>query len=187
MRSRASLAIGAGPPWAMSKKRRRRWAQQKASVIASSGTRVGNGLVGRIAVALHDAAIVVEQLQRVDRAATRRIGVGDGRRVRPAPGPVVAGDRPEVAFLGAAAAGIEHRRRGLVDRDLARGQNELAQPKPERLELRGRIADPERQDRALDRRCLARAASGLADRAADARRIWRPARRRPSPRSAARP
>jgi hypothetical protein len=36
MRSRASLAIGAGPPWAISKKRRRRCAQQKASVIASS-------------------------------------------------------------------------------------------------------------------------------------------------------
>jgi hypothetical protein len=36
MRSRASLAIGAGPPWTMSKNRRRGWAQQKASVIASS-------------------------------------------------------------------------------------------------------------------------------------------------------
>jgi len=31
---------------------------------------VGDGLVGRIAVALHDAAITIEQLERVDRAAT---------------------------------------------------------------------------------------------------------------------
>jgi len=86
----------------------------------------------------------------MDRAPTRRLGVGDGRRVRRAPGTVVAGDGPEEAFLGAAATGIEHRRRGLVDRDLARGQDELAQPKPEWLELSSRIAHPERQDRALD-------------------------------------
>ena len=39
---------------------------------------------------------------------------------------------------------------GLVDRDFIGGQNELAQPKPERLELRSRVADPERQHRALD-------------------------------------
>jgi len=32
---------------------------------------------------------------------------------------VVAGDRPEVSLLGAAAAGIEHRRYRLVDCDLA--------------------------------------------------------------------
>ena len=150
MRSSASLAIGAVPPLAMSKNRRRRCAQQKASVMASPRRFVGNGLVGGVAVALHDAAIAVEQLQRVDRAAAGRVGVGDGRRIGPAPGPIVASDRPEVAFLGAAAAGIEHRRLGLVDRDLARGQNEFAQPKIERLELGRRIADPERQDRALD-------------------------------------
>jgi hypothetical protein len=38
----------------------------KASVIASSGHGVGNGLVGRIVMALHDAAIAVEQLRRAD-------------------------------------------------------------------------------------------------------------------------
>lgn len=38
----------------------------------------------------------------------------------------------------------------VVDRDVARGQNGLAQPEPERTKLRGRIADPERQNRALD-------------------------------------
>jgi len=38
----------------------------------------------------------------------------------------------------------------LVDRDLARDQNEFAQAKIKRFELRRRITDPERQDRALD-------------------------------------
>src|SRR6266566_3643642 len=101
MRSRASLAIGAEPSLAISKNLRRRWAQQKASVIA------------------------------------------------------------EVSFLGAAAAGIEHWRHGLIDRDLARGQNEFAQPKIERLELGGRIAHPERQDRALDVEALREQHLGL--------------------------
>ena len=109
---------------------------------------VGNRLVSGIPVALHDAAIVIEQLERVDRAAARSVGVGDGRRVRPAPGPIVASDGPEVSFLGAAAAGIEHRRNSFVDRNLAGAENELAQPDIERLKLRGRIAYPERQHRA---------------------------------------
>src|ERR1700741_4773982 len=50
---------------------------------------VGNGLVGGIAVALHDAAIAVEQLERVDGAATGRVGVGHRGRVGPAPRPIV--------------------------------------------------------------------------------------------------
>jgi hypothetical protein len=74
---------------------------------------VGNRLVSRIPVALHDAAIVIEQLERVDRTATRSVGVGDRRRVGPTPGAVIAGDRTEVAFLGGAAAGIERRRNRL--------------------------------------------------------------------------
>jgi len=68
---------------------------------------------------LHDTAITIEQLERMNRTATRRVAVGDGRRIGPAPWPVVAGDRPEVSLLGAATAGIEYRRYRLVDRDLA--------------------------------------------------------------------
>ena len=86
----------------------------------------------------------------MDRPATGRIGEGDGRRVRAAPWPIVAGDRPEVALLDAAAARIEHRRLRLVDRDLARGQDEFAKALIDRPEFGGRIADPERQHRALD-------------------------------------
>ncbi len=97
----------------------------------------------------------------MDRAASRSVGVGDSRRIGPAPGPVVTGDGPEVSFLGAAAARIEHRRHGLIDRDLARGQDELAQPSMKRLELGGRIADPERQDRAFDVEALSEQHLGL--------------------------
>src|SRR6266446_1792047 len=95
------------------------------------------------------------------RTARRSKAVCPRRRVRPAPRPVVTGDGPEVSFLGAAAAGIEHWRHGLIDRDLARGQNEFAQPKIERLELGGRIAHPERQDRALDVEALREQHLGL--------------------------
>ena len=133
MRSSASLAIGAGPPLAMSKKLAPQMGPAEGERDRLAAGCVGDRLVGRISVALHDAAIAIEQLQRVDRAATGSIGVGDRRRIGPAPRPIVAGDRPEVSLLGAAAAGIEHRRHRLVDRDLARGQNELAQPKIERL------------------------------------------------------
>jgi hypothetical protein len=57
---------------------------------------------------------MIEQLQSVDGAATRSVAVGDGRRITPAPGPVVTGNGAEVSFLGAGAAGIEHRHHGLV-------------------------------------------------------------------------
>jgi hypothetical protein len=86
----------------------------------------------------------------VDGAATGSIGVGDRRRVRAAPRPVVPRDRPEEAFLGAAATWIKHWRRRFVDRDLAGGQDEFAQPQPQRLELRRSITDPERQHRAFN-------------------------------------
>ena len=110
----------------------------------------GDGLVGRVPVALHDAAIAVEQSEGVHGAATGSVGVGDGRRIGSAPRPVVARHGPEVALLGAAASGIEHRRRGLVDRDLAGTKNDLAQPPPDRLEFGRRIAHPEGQHRTLD-------------------------------------
>jgi hypothetical protein len=110
----------------------------------------GDGLVGSVTVALNNARILVEQLQAVDRPAAGRIGVGDRRRVRSAPQPIVAGDRPEIALLDPTAARIEHWRLRLVDRDLGRGQDELAKAVVDRPEFRGRVANPERQRRALD-------------------------------------
>ena len=91
----------------------------------------------------------------MDRPATGRIDVGDGRRVSPAPGPVVAGDHPEIAVLDPAAARIEHRRLRLVDRNLAGCQDEFTKALVDRPEFGGCVADPERQDRALDVDALA--------------------------------
>jgi hypothetical protein len=75
---------------------------------------------------LHDATIAIEQLERMDRAAAGRVGKSDSRRIGPAPRPIIARDRPKVAPLDAAAAGIEHWRFRLGDRDLAGGKNEFA-------------------------------------------------------------
>jgi hypothetical protein len=122
----------------------------------------GNLLVGGIAVALHDAAIAFEQFEPVDRAAPRRVAEGDCRRIGPAPGAVVASDRPEIALLGAATAGIEHRRNRLIDGDLGGGEDELAQATVDGLELGARIAGPERQHRPLDVEALGGQHLGLA-------------------------
>src|SRR5262249_12535751 len=78
----------------------------------------GARLVGRIAVALHHAAVAGEQLECVNGATAWRVGISDRGRITPAPGPVIAGNRPEVPLLGLAASRIEHWRRRLVDRDL---------------------------------------------------------------------
>ena len=55
-------------------------------------------------------------------ASARRIGIDDGRRIGSAPGPVVARHRPEVAGLGLAASGIEHRHRRLIDSQFGGGE-----------------------------------------------------------------
>jgi hypothetical protein len=79
---------------------------------------IGQLLIDRVAVALDDAGIACKQSNRVLTAATGRVGIGHARRIGPAPRSIIARDRPEVAGLGPATAGIEHRRPGLVDRDL---------------------------------------------------------------------
>jgi len=83
-----------------------------------AGRSAGDALVGRIAIALHDTAVAIEQLERMHCAAPRSVGVGDCRRVGSAPQPVIPGDGPEESLLDAPAAGIEHWRHGLIDRDL---------------------------------------------------------------------
>ena len=50
--------------------------------------------------------------------AIRRIDVGDAGRVGATPGSIITGIGPELADLGASAARIEHRRRGLVSEQL---------------------------------------------------------------------
>src|SRR4029453_13140302 len=108
--------------------------------------RVGQLLVGAIAVALHDAGIALEQGDSMRGAATGSVG-GDHRwwaRCRPsptAPCAIVPGDRPKIATLRPPATGIEHRRPGLVDEDPRRTQHEFAHPSPDRHQLGRGIAD----------------------------------------------
>ena len=97
----------------------------------------------------------------MDRPATGCIGKGDSGRVRSAPWPIIAGDRPEIALLDPTTARIEHRRLRLVDRDLGRGQDEFAKAVIDRPEFRSRVADPERQRRALDVEALSGQHLGL--------------------------
>ena len=52
--------------------------------------------------------------------AIGRIDIGDRRRVRAGPWPVIPRIGPQLAELGAPTAGIEHRRRGLVGEQLGR-------------------------------------------------------------------
>src|SRR6516165_10858876 len=77
-------------------------------------------LVRRIAVALHDAAIICQQLLKILAASARRVAIDRGRRACSAPGPVIACDCPEVAGLGLTAPRIEHRHRRLIDRQFDR-------------------------------------------------------------------
>ena len=68
---------------------------------------------------------------------------------------VVTGDRPEPATLGPAAAGIEHRRAGLVHEQLRRGLQALDQAGVDRAQLTGGVADPVGERRAVERQALA--------------------------------
>jgi hypothetical protein len=95
------------------------------------------------------------------RAAARRVGVDHGWRIGPGPGPVVAGDRPEVAGLGATSSGIEHRGDGLIDEELARSEQLFAHQGPDRLQLGGGVAGPVGQGGAVDLDVLALQALGL--------------------------
>jgi hypothetical protein len=121
---------------------------------ASITPRISQLFVDRIAVALHDAGIACQQSKRVLAAAAGRIGIGDARRVGPTPRPVVPRDRPEVAGLGPAPAGIEHGSPRLIDRDLGRAEQDLLHAQIDRLELRRCDANPKGQRGAVDRQAL---------------------------------
>lgn len=119
-------------------------------------------LVGGIAVALHDAAIVGEQLVEMLAASPRRVGIDHSRRIGAAPGPVIARDRPEVAGLRLTTPRIEHRHRRLIDRQFGGGEEIGLEPFVKRHQLRRCITDPERQCRAVEIEALGGQHFGLA-------------------------
>jgi hypothetical protein len=147
MRRRASVATGAALPCASSMNSLLACDQQNARVMAVGR---GQGLVGGVAVALQDAAVAGQQRLRMLRAAARRVVEHHRRRVGSAPGPVVARDRPGEALLRLAAAGVEHRHRGLVGEQPRRAQQDLVHAADHRRDLGGRRAGPVGEDLAAD-------------------------------------
>jgi hypothetical protein len=71
-------------------------------------TALGQNPIAGIAVDLENAGKTREVDDRPFGLAIRSVDIGDGGRVRAAPGPVVAGIGRELAGLGAAASEIEH-------------------------------------------------------------------------------
>ena len=71
-----------------------------------------------VAVDLHSAAKAFEVGDGTLGLAIGRVHVSDGRRRWSAPRPIITGIGPELASLGSAAAGIEHRRGGLIGEEL---------------------------------------------------------------------
>jgi hypothetical protein len=166
IRSSGSVRGGDGNTPAYSAERERR--------RPAGALRIGKAAVRGIAVGLQHPGIAPQQRFGVIAAASRRVGVyHHGRRSAP-PRPVVAGENPEVTFLGAPAPGVEHRRRGLVDEQLGRAQQLITQQPPYGFDLgrgprvralrgpRTGSADPEGQCRPIDRDALPRQDLGLA-------------------------
>src|SRR5215467_14682347 len=93
---------------------------------AVGALRVGEATIGSIAVGLQYAGVALQQRRSVFAAAPRRVAVDHRRRCPAAPWPVVTGERPEVALLGAASPGIEDWHRRLVGEEFLRMQHLLA-------------------------------------------------------------
>ena len=78
--------------------------------------------------------------------AARGIEVGDAGWIGTAPAAVIACQRPKIAGLGGAAAGIEHRGSGLVHEQLARGLQLLGETVEDRPQVERRLAHPVGED-----------------------------------------
>ena len=72
------------------------------------------------------------------------------RRIRSGPRSIIAGIDPQPPGLGAAAAGIEHRHRRIVGKELAATRRHAQQPLVQRLQPPAGAAHPVRQGRALN-------------------------------------
>src|SRR5258707_9850495 len=82
--------------------------------------------------------------------AIRTEEVDGSRRFGPGPGSIVARIDPQPAGLGAAAAGIEHRDRRVVGKQLARSKHMRCQAGLQRLQPPTSAAHPVRKSRAID-------------------------------------
>jgi hypothetical protein len=126
-----------------------------------------------VAIDLQHTGESLEMLNRPVALAIGCIDVGHGRRRGSAPGAIVPCIGPELAGLGPASSGSEHRRRRLVGEQLAKGAGTRPPGRPSRPVWSGPV------------RCPAGHRSGLGDRAASGPRTSRRRRGRSALRSAA--
>jgi hypothetical protein len=107
MRATASVAMGASPRSAILKNTRRKWpAKGDCDPVRRQF------LVRSIAVALHDATMICEQLLEILAASARRIRIDDSRGS--APGPVIARDRRSSRIGDAAGEVVENQQRTVI-------------------------------------------------------------------------
>ena len=114
----------------------------------------GEALVAGVAVHLQNAVEASQRPFGVRTGPAWGVGEHDAGRVAAAPRAVVPRHRPEIARLGLAAAGIEHRDRGLVHVELAGLLQELGHPVDDRAQMPGRDAHPVGQRRAVHRHAV---------------------------------
>ena len=88
---------------------------------------LGERPITAIAVDLQDAGKASEVSDRLLGLAIGRVHIGDPGRVGAAPRPIIACVGPQLADLGASASRIEHRRCGLVGKQLGRGLQDRQQ------------------------------------------------------------
>ena len=106
---------------------------------------LGQLAVAGIAVDLQDALEAIEMGDRPLGFAIGRVDIGNARWIRAAPRPIIGSIGPKLAGLGAAAAGIEHGRGGLVRKQPGQFLEPHEETLMQRAQVPGGMTDPIRQ------------------------------------------
>ena len=117
---------------------------------------LGERAIAGVAVDLENALEAGKMRDRLGSLAVGRVDIGDRRRVRSAPGPVVSRIGPELAGLGPTATRIEHRRRRLVGEQLRRGLEMRENPLMDGPQMERGPSDPVGERRAVEANALTR-------------------------------
>ena len=115
-------------------------AERKPDVAA-----LGQLAVAGIAVDLQDALEAIEMGDRPLGFAIGRVDIGNARWIRAAPRPIIGSIGPKLAGLGAAAAGIEYGRGGLVRKQPGQFLEPHEETLMQRAQVPGGMTDPIRQ------------------------------------------
>ena len=117
-------------------------AMRDAQRRAAPARRLGQPVVAGIAIDLQDAVEAGQEGFCILARAAGGVEVDHARRGLTAPGPVIPGQRPEVAGLRRAAPRIQHRGRRLVHEEPSGSPQMLGQPIHDRPEVESGFADP---------------------------------------------